>query len=78
MELGKMDVHAHLPVGLIERVDRFVLRGLYSTRTEFISEALRKRIEELEEKEKDTEPNMLLPVAPLARTSNHKVIANER
>ena len=76
MELEKLDIHAHLPVGLVRKVDSYVVRGYYSTRTELIADSLRRRIEELEKRE-GTEPNTA-PHAPIARDSNHMVIANER
>jgi len=56
IEIDRLDIHTHLPVGLVERVDRFVLQGLYSSRTEFISDCIRRRLEELE-REEGTEPS---------------------
>lgn len=44
---GKLDVHAHLPEGLVDKVDSYVVRGYYSSRTEFIADSLRRRLEEL-------------------------------
>ena len=84
-------VHSRLPANLIERADRFVLRGVYSSRTELIADALRRRLEELEggqereeepspvelNKEKGTEPSSRHSLRSPAR-SNHEVIANER
>jgi len=83
-------VHARLPANLVERADRFVLRGVYSSRTELIADSMRRRLEELEggetedapspvelNKEKGTEPSSRRSLRQPAR-SNHEVIANER
>jgi len=71
-------VHMCLPERLVAAVDSYIVRGFYATRTEFFSDAVRRRLEELE-KERGTEPEQPdYPHAPLARASNHEVIANER
>jgi len=84
-------IHARLPAELVRKADSYVLRELYSSRTELISDALRRRLEELEggqesettpspvelEKREGTEPNTP-PLAPSARADNHEVIANGR
>ncbi|HDM78348.1 MAG TPA: hypothetical protein ENG51_18090 [Deltaproteobacteria bacterium] len=69
-------VNMNLPEAIVEKADSYVLRGLYSSRTEFVSEALRKRIEEIEEKERGTEPSSP-PHAPSARAV-HQEVDNER
>ena len=42
-----------LPVGLLEKIDKFVSRGDYTSRTDFIKEAIRLRIEDIGVKEKE-------------------------
>jgi len=69
-------VQMDLPEKLVAAVDAYTVRGFYATRTEFFSDAERRRLEELERE--GTEPKPDYPHAPLARASNHEVIANER
>jgi len=67
-------VNMYLPEALVERADIYVLRGLYSSRTEFVSEALRRRIEEIEGKEGAETPET--PAAPAVRDV-HQVVMDK-
>ena len=72
-------VHMALPERLVAAVDAYIVRGFYATRTEFFSDAVRRRLEELKSGKRGTEPE-----TPARRSlrqparSNHEVIANER
>jgi len=72
------DVHVYLPEELIAKTDKYVRRGLYSSRTEMISDCVRRRIEELE---KGTEPGSgdlaPLPASGLEPTVQHRQVMND-
>ena len=78
-------VHARLSAGLIRKADGYVLRELYSSRTELIADALRRRLEELEGGETEDAPSPVelgkerrarspgtRPHAPIARAVQHQ------
>ena len=72
------DIHVYLPRELIEKADKYVLRGLYSSKTEMVSDCMRRRIEELESGKRGMEPeNANSPRAPIARDA-YQEVDNER
>jgi len=59
------DIHIILPESMAVKIDERIVRGEYRSKQEFIDDAVRRRLEELEKRE-GTEPNTG-PHAPIAR-----------
>ena len=47
------DLHAKIPADIMDKADEHVQEGRYQTRTEFVSDAMRRRDEELRKELKE-------------------------